>query len=668
LRSWLSDKNTLSVLHNAAYDMAVVAEQFPALRDLVFQAYDEDRVTCTKLRTQLLDIAAGTLRRKHIGGGKFVAHNYDLKSVAERYAGIELQKDAWRLSYGEFIDTPLEEWPRRAVEVQAKARVKLAELRAHPDQKAVKESIQGLEDMIASAPEQCIRYPLMDAVATLAVYLKQERSSGWLKDQFRQARKYFKLHLDSAWGIRTDEKGVSVLEQQELAALEVLEAELIEAGLVRENGKKNTKAAKRRMLDICKRDGLTVPRTKSHGARCKACFGRGCKSCNGLGISGGCKKLDGTKLPPKSDECEDHVSLDSDACEASEDELLIDYAEFAQHGKVLSNDIKAFRQGLYLPIHTHYGLAATGRTTSSGPNIQNVTKRPGMRECYVARSGYVFAQCDYPTLELYALAQCCLTEFGESKLAEALLAGQDPHLWVASRVLKLAYEDALAKKKVPSVKRARQQMKAFNFGRMGGMGDQKFVDTTRRQVMAAAREEGLDPKQAWAELELDIGRSKTLNEEWKTALPEMRLWFALADARGNGPNGRGMIESLFTERFRGDCTYCQRCNTPVQGLGIDCASEAGWLIAKAQYVERCSPLFNTRTVVFAHDEFLLEVPDDHRAHDAAYELARLMVVGANKYLADVPIPLTKMEPTLMRRWSKKAEPRFDSNGRLVPWE
>jgi hypothetical protein len=211
-------------------------------------------------------------------------------------------------------------------------------------------------------------------------------------------------------------------------------------------------------------------------------------------------------------------------------------------------------------------------------------------------------------------------------------------------------------------------MKAFNFGRMGGMGDQKFVDTTRRQVMAAAREEGLDPKQAWAELELDIGRSKTLNEEWKTALPEMRLWFALADARGNGPNGRGMIESLFTERFRGDCTYCQRCNTPVQGLGIDCASEAGWLIAKAQYVERCSPLFNTRTVVFAHDEFLLEVPDDHRAHDAAYELARLMVVGANKYLADVPIPLTKMEPTLMRRWSKKAEPRFDSNGRLVPWE
>jgi DNA polymerase-1 len=44
-----------------------------------------------------------------------------------------------------------------------------------------------------------------------------------------------------------------------------------------------------------------------------------------------------------------------------------------------------------------------------------------------------------------------------------------------------------------------------------------------------------------------------------------------------------------------------------------------------------------------------------------------MVEGANQYLPDVPIPMRKMEPVLMRRWSKKAEPRFDAEGRLTPW-
>jgi DNA polymerase-1 len=86
-------------------------------------------------------------------------------------------------------------------------------------------------------------------------------------------------------------------------------------------------------------------------------------------------------------------------------------------------------------------------------------------------------------------------------------------------------------------------------------------------------------------------------------------------------------------------------------------------------VDQASPLFNARIVAFIHDEFIAEVDDAPSAHDAAHELARLMVEGANVYLPDVPIPLSKMEPLLMRRWSKKAEPRFSTEGgRLVPWE
>ena len=85
------------------------------------------------------------------------------------------------------------------------------------------------------------------------------------------------------------------------------------------------------------------------------------------------------------------------------------------------------------------------------------------------------------------------------------------------------------------------------------------------------------------------------------------------------------------------------------------------------YVEEDSPLFGSRLPGFVHDEFIGETDDTPRAHDAAYEMARLMVEGANIYLPDVQIKMSKMEPLLMRRWSKKAEPRFDENKRLVPW-
>lgn len=301
-------------------------------------------------------------------------------------------------------------------------------------------------------------------------------------------------------------------------------------------------------------------------------------------------------------------------------------------------------------------------------NIQNVGKRPGIREAFIPRPGKLLAQCDYPTLELYTLAQCCVSLFEESSLAEALNTGLDPHLWFAAKMLGLTYEDASARKKDPEVKRARQLAKAANFGFPGGMGARKFVTATRKGVMAGARAEGRDPKEAWAELGLDEDRAKELKAEWFAAFPEMPMWFSRADSLKTTEDGRGEVETLFTKRFRGQATFCARCNTPFQGLASDCAKEAGWLVTKAMYVEPTSPLFNCRIVAFVHDEFIAEVPDDDRAHDAAYEMARLMMVGANKYLPNVPIPSSKMEPLLMRRWSKKAEPRFDANGRLVVWE
>ena len=93
------------------------------------------------------------------------------------------------------------------------------------------------------------------------------------------------------------------------------------------------------------------------------------------------------------------------------------------------------------------------------------------------------------------------------------------------------------------------------------------------------------------------------------------------------------------------------------------ALAAGYLVSHAMYREPESPLFGCFLVNFVHDEIIAEAPLA-RVHEAAYELARLMVVGASPFLPDVP---PKASPVAMTVWSKNAKPTFDSDARLIPW-
>lgn len=373
LRSWLSDRTLRLVGAHMAFDMSVVAEAFPHLVPLIFAAYDDNRVTDVLIRQKLLDIAAGVFRGRLVGKGVWIPYEYNLERVAKRCAGIELQKDEWRLLYGEFIDLPLTQWVEKAKLLQIEAGPRLVnferefEATAKKEQKkrkALQKVITGIRDMVASLPEQCLRYPLEDARATLATFFAQEKHASYLDDQYRQTYAALALSLSSAWGLRTDALGVEVLRRETLARLEDNEIDLQEAGLVRENGVRDTKAAKARMVLICEREGLTLRRTDAHAnpdAKCKA--------------------LDGTTLEPGHKDCVEHVSLDRDACEATGDWLLEAYAELSTDKKILSNDVVALEGGIAWPIHTRYDLAETGRTTSSKPNIQNWARGRRCRVC-----------------------------------------------------------------------------------------------------------------------------------------------------------------------------------------------------------------------------------------------------------------------------------------------
>jgi DNA polymerase-1 len=451
------------------------------------------------------------------------------------------------------------------------------------------------------------------------------------------------LHLESAWGLRTDEVGVELLRTATQAAYDALEEELIQVGLVRNDKKRtrDTKAAKARMIRVCLEERLPLRRTDGHTKE-----------------STKCKDAAGNPLPGGHEDCVEHVSLDSDACKAVEDPVIGTYAKASEYKKVLTNDVEALAKGVLYPVHTRYGFAETGRTTSSKPPIQNLRRLAGVREAFVPRPRWLFIAADYPQLEAYALAQCCLKWLGRSKLAEALNAGLDTHLAMAANILGYDYTTAKACYDAgdQEVSDVRQLAKIANFGFPGGLGAPKMLASIKKQLKP----------EVVARLGLDVDRVKTLKGQWFDTWPEMPHYFARINALCDNDSGKASVESLFTKRFRGGASYCAACNNGFQGLGADCAKEAAWRICHAQYNEPSSALYNTRAVAFVHDEFVCEALESV-AHDAAQALGDVMVAAANIYLPDVQIPRAKVKPLLMRRWSKDAKPVLGSDGRLVPW-
>lgn len=325
LEDWLNDPGTCIVGHNIAYDFAVIGAQFPELIPLIFKAYEEDRVTDTLLRMQLLDIAQGCYRGKFEPDGTWTKIGYSLFDLARRLTGRILKKDGWRMRYGEFRHLPIEQWEAHAKDLQDQARIAIAAGSEDKDLAAI----------LLDPPGQALQYPLDDASTTMDCYVKQEPAAEeYLKSQFHEARAAWVLHLSSVWGMRTNAEGVEELRVQTEEKLVDVTKRLVAAGLVRTDGSRDTKKAAGYMEEFCTKSGLRIRRTKTGG-----------------------------------------VSLDEESCLATEDPMLLDYARYTGLNKMLTADYAMLKQGTVYPVHTHYGIAESSRTTSSGPNLQNISKK-----------------------------------------------------------------------------------------------------------------------------------------------------------------------------------------------------------------------------------------------------------------------------------------------------
>ena len=123
-------------------------------------------------------------------------------------------------------------------------------------------------------------------------------------------------------------------------------------------------------------------------------------------------------------------------------------------------------------IHTTYNqaVAATGRLSSSDPNLQNIPIRTAegrtIRKAFVAEEGHRLVSADYSQIELRILAH--LT--GDPGLVDVFRADRDVHRETAAKVFKIPADEV-----TPQL---RSRSKAINFGIVYGMGPQRLARET----------------------------------------------------------------------------------------------------------------------------------------------------------------------------------------------
>ncbi|HEY3518177.1 MAG TPA: DNA polymerase I [Gammaproteobacteria bacterium] len=260
-------------------------------------------------------------------------------------------------------------------------------------------------------------------------------------------------------------------------------------------------------------------------------------------------------------------------------------------------------------IHTsyHQAVAATGRLSSSDPNLQNIPIRTAegrrIRQAFIAPPGFKLLAADYSQIELRIMAHLS----GDEGLLAAFAGDQDVHRATAAEVFGLALEAVTADQ--------RRSAKAINFGLIYGMS-----------AFGLAKQLGIERSQA----QEYVGRYFERYPGVRRYMDETR-----ASARRSGfvstVFGRRLYLPEINARNNQLRQYAERSaiNAPMQGTAADIIKRA--MIEVAAWLEAEEP--RARLIMQVHDELVVEVPEE-RAVEVGDNIVRIME-GA----AELRVPL-----------------------------
>ena len=293
---------------------------------------------------------------------------------------------------------------------------------------------------------------------------------------------------------------------------------------------------------------------------------------------------------PKRRKTKTGYSTDNEVLEKLRDEFPIvdDVLEFRQLMKLKGTYIDAL-PALLSPrdgkVHTDFNqaVAATGRLSSSNPNLQNIPIRTEIghkiRQAFIPSDpGSVILAADYSQIELRVLAHLSHDE----KLMDAFLHDQDIHVVSAAAVWGIDTKDVTPEQ--------RRIAKVVNFGIVYGIGEQRLAYETglsrdeAAAFIAAYRQtysgvtEYMDGVRAEAQL---YGQVSTLLHRVRS-LPEIH---------SNHPGVRQAAERA-------------AINMPVQGTAADIIKIAMIRVSRAMEEQGV----RSRMILQVHDELVFEVP------------------------------------------------------------
>ena len=239
-------------------------------------------------------------------------------------------------------------------------------------------------------------------------------------------------------------------------------------------------------------------------------------------------------------------------------------------------------------VHTSFNqcVTATGRLSSSDPNLQNIPVRSedgkGIRRCFIPEEGEEFFSCDYSQVELRIMASLS----GDKHMIEAFLEGHDIHAATSAKIFHKSIDEV--------TKDERRKAKSANFGIIYGIsafGLAQGLDIDRREAkeLIDGYFESFPEVQQFIERCKDEARQKGYAE---TIMGRRRY---LPDI--NSKNG---TVRAFAER--------NAVNAPIQGTAADIMKVAMirvWQRLKAEGLK-------TKLILQVHDELNFSVPQNER--------------------------------------------------------
>ncbi len=280
-------------------------------------------------------------------------------------------------------------------------------------------------------------------------------------------------------------------------------------------------------------------------------------------------------------------STDVDALEKIRDshpiiEKILDYRQLMKLNSTYVEGMIPFINLRTGKIHTffHQTVTATGRLSSTDPNLQNIPTRTELgkklRKVFKAGEGKVFVDADYSQVELRILAHIA----NDKTMIEAFNSGADIHTISASQVFKVPVEEVS--------KQLRSKAKAVNFGIVYGISDfglAEQIDIKRKEAKQYI-EQYLETYSGIKNYMTDIVESAKKKGYVETLFGRRRYIAEL--------NSKNYMVRKFGDRAA--------MNTPIQGTAADIMKIAMIKV----YNELKNRKLKSKIVLQIHDELIIE--------------------------------------------------------------